>query len=529
MKKTLMKFLKFQSLIVINICLLFCLITPVFAAGATVSASASSVYVGDTVTFTVSVSDAAGYINVSGAASDYVWLENSSQSYSVTATSAGTITLNISGVVANMSTAEDMDVNGSASVTVLERPSGGNEQPTTPPANEPNTPQTQEPSTTPTAPTTPKAEEPAVKKSSNANLASLTISKGTLTPEFDAGKTDYSVSLEKDITSVTVNATVADEKANVSGTGELTVKPGKNELVISVTAEDGTVKKYVIVATVDETPDVFVQFNNKKLGVVKVVDDVQPPTSFEETTITLEGKEVKAYKSNLLKLTIVYMIDEANEKNWYLYDDTSKTVTSIYKPLAILGRNVAIIDVPEELQTRTGMKFGEVEVDKQKMMGWTFEDAAFENYVLVYLMNDQGKTQYYLYEKSENTLQLYSNQAAMTQDGLEKLQQEHEDALSQRMIMIVALVITNVLTVLLLLIVFLKKKKVNKVHIEAKSTRPVQMEPELVKEKDEIIPFDAWKYEDEIPNTESQDQESLHMEPLEQTEELFHEEHESQE
>lgn len=515
------KFIKIGLGMVLSVPLIFPIITMATAPGESFTVTASCGNIEGSVT---AVAENATITSASN------WCDRGA-TLTATATAGGEGTASVSFVTvdavdsSNKTEANNINLGG-GSVTVSNPVV---EQPTTPPANEPNTPQTQEPSTTPTAPTTPKAEEPAVKKSSNANLASLTISKGTLTPEFDAGKTDYSVSLEKDITSVTVNATVADEKANVSGTGELTVKPGKNELVISVTAEDGTVKKYVIIATVDETPDVFVQFNNKKLGVVKVVDDVQPPTSFEETTITLEGKEVKAYKSNLLKLTIVYMIDEANEKNWYLYDDTSKTVTSIYKPLAILGRNVAIIDVPEELQTRTGMKFGEVEVDKQKMMGWTFEDAAFENYVLVYLMNDQGKTQYYLYEKSENTLQLYSNQAAMTQDGLEKLQQEHEDALSQRMIMIVALVITNVLTVLLLLIVFLKKKKVNKVHIEAKSTRPVQMEPELVKEEDEIIPFDAWKYEDEIPNTESQDQESLHMEPLEQTEELFHEEHESQE
>lgn len=514
MRKKIVNFLKIQYLFIISICMFFSLITPAFAAGAAVSASASSVYVGDTVTFTVSVSDAAGYINVSGAASDYVWLENSSQSYSVTATSAGTLTLNISGVVANMSTAEDMDVSDSVSVTVLERPSS-NEQPTTPPANEPstpepNTPQTQAPTTTP------KTEEPTVKKSSNANLSALTISTGTLSPEFDPATTDYSVSLAKDITSISVNASVADTKATVSGTGEISLKAGTNEIAISVTAEDGTVKKYVIKAMVDETPDVFVQLNDKKLGVVKVVDDVQPPTSFEETTISLEGKDIKAYKSNLLNLTIVYMIDEANEKNWYLYDETSKTITSIYKPMALLGRNVAVIDVPQELQTRAGMKYGEVEVDKQKLMGWTFEDAAFENYVLIYLMDDKGKMQYYLYEKSENTLQLYSNQAALTQDGFEQMKKENEDALSQRMIMILALAITNVLTILLLVFVaFKKKKRSKKVRIEPQVSSKSVEEPLQNDKEEEIVPFDAWKYE-EVSESSTKEEESstMHLEPI---------------
>ena len=61
------------------------------AGGLSVSASAGSVYVGDSVTFTVSASNSAGNVNISGAVNDSIWLDNSSQSYTVKATSAGTI------------------------------------------------------------------------------------------------------------------------------------------------------------------------------------------------------------------------------------------------------------------------------------------------------------------------------------------------------------------------------------------------------------------------------------------------------
>lgn len=497
------KFIKIGLGMVLSVPLIFPIITMATAPGESFTVTASCGNIEGSVN---AVAENATITSASNWCDRGTTLTATATAGSVGTASVSFVTVDATDIVA-MTDASGVNLGG-GSVTVSNPVV---EQPTTPPANEPSTPQTQTPTTT-----TPKTEEPTVKKSNNANLSALTISTGTLSPEFDPATTDYSVSLAKDITSISINASVADAKATVSGTGEIALKAGTNEIAISVTAEDGTVKKYIIKAMVDETPDVFVQLNNKKLGVVKVVDDVQPPTSFEETTISLEGKNIKAYKSNLLNLTIVYMIDEANEKNWYLYDETSKTITSIYKPMALLGRNVAVIDVPQELQTRAGMKYGEVEVNKQKLMGWTFEDAAFENYVLIYLMDDKGKMQYYLYEKSENTLQLYSNQAALTQDGFEQMKKENEDALSQRMIMIIALAITNVLTILLLVFVaFKKKKRSKKVRIEPQASSKSVEEPLQNDKEEEIVPFDAWKYEEvSESSTKEETSSTMHLEPI---------------
>lgn len=354
-------------------------------------------------------------------------------------------------------------------------------------------------------------EEP---KSSDADLKELSISKGELSPEFTSDKTNYTVMLEKDVTSLNVTAKAKDSKATVSGDGEASLKPGNNEITITVTAEDGTVKKYVIKAMVDESPDVFVNYNGKNLGVVKNSDDAQIPATFEKTMVSLEGKNVEAWHSNLANLTILYMIDDKNEKNFYLYDETSKMISSVYKPLALLGRQVAIIDVPKELQTRVGMRFQEVEVDSLKLYGWTYEEPDFENYVLLYLMDDKGKMHYYLYEKSENSLQLYSNQAAITQATYDKLTED----MKLRMIVLFALVGTNVLTLLLLLIVSLRKRKKNKVRIEP----TIKNEPSLNKKnegiEEEIEPFDSWKYEPMPEETHT-----IHMKPYDDEQHLFDE------
>lgn len=483
----------------------------VYAASATVSASASTIYVGDSVTFTVNVSGGAGYITVSGAASDYIWLDQSSQSYTVKGDSVGTLQVSISGVIADVNTEQDQTVSGSATVKVIERPTVTN-----PPVTDPDTNNNGVSNNTPTyeTPTTGNqtVEEP---KSSNADLSSLSISTGTLSPEFISDKTNYTVVLEKNVTALTVQASPKDDKATVSGTGEISLKPGNNEITITVTAEDGTTKKYVIKAMVDESPDVFVNYNGKKLGVVKNTDDAQVPATFEKTMVSLEGKNVEAWHSNLSNLTIIYMIDDKNEKNFYLYDESSKMISSVYKPIALLGRQVAIIDIPKELQTRVGMNFGEVEVDSLKFSGWIFEDEAFENYVLLYLMDDKGKMHYYLYEKSENTLQLYSDQAAVTQNTFDQLNED----MKLRMIVLIVLAGTNVLTLLLLIIVMLRKKKKRKAVIEPKSKKHQEIpEANHEEDSDEIIePFDSWKYE---PVNQEH---TIHMKPYDEEQHLFDE------
>lgn len=255
--------------------------------------------------------------------------------------------------------------------------------------------------------------------SNNANLSSLSVSSGTLSPKFSASKTQYTVNLTGNVSKIKISAKAADSKASVYGTGEQSVKAGKNTLTVSVVAEDGTQKDYVITVNVDETPLVYTSYNGTKLGFVRSLDGVDKPgKSFEETTLKIDGKDVSAWKSNLMNKTIVYLQnDETKEKNYYLYNTETNTVESKIQPMAILGNNVFVVDIPENLQKREGMTFTKVTIDKYELDGWKFNDKAFENYALIYVMNEKGEMVYYQYESTENTLQLYSEAASITQEA----------------------------------------------------------------------------------------------------------------
>lgn len=97
--------------------------------------------------------------------------------------------------------------------------------------------------------------------SSNANLSQLAISAGALSPAFSEDTLDYSLSVPSTTTSTTVTATVADETASVQVNGQpvgsgqasppINLNVGTNQIVILVTAQNGTTKTYSI--TVERT------------------------------------------------------------------------------------------------------------------------------------------------------------------------------------------------------------------------------------------------------------------------------------
>lgn len=445
MKKFKLKFIKMAAVFIVAAGI-WNLSGFIHAASLSVTASASTIYVGDSVTFTVSASGGAGNVSVSGAANGTYWLENSSQPFTVTASAEGTLTVSASGTLGDFNTEEDVTVSGSASVQVVARP-------TETPKNE--TPQKQETQ----KPEEKKQEEK--KLSSNANLASLSISQGTLSPKFSASKTQYTVNLNGDVSSIKVNATAADSKAVVYGTGTKSLKPGKNTISVSVAAEDGSTKEYTITVNVDETPLVYVSYNGAKLGFVRSLDGVDKPAkSFEAVKIKVDGKEVKAWKSNLLKKTVVYLQDDkTKEKNYYIYNTDTNTVETMLRPMALLGNNVFVVDVPKNLQTREGMNFTTVKIDNYELNGWTFKDTAFENYALIYVMDEKGNMVYYQYEATEKTLQLYSGAATIPQSAYDQYRKDVDASLKKHKLVIYGLAGGCVVLAGLSAFLFFRRKK----------------------------------------------------------------------
>jgi large repetitive protein len=96
--------------------------------------------------------------------------------------------------------------------------------------------------------------------SNNANLSGLTITPGTLMPVFNGSQTlEYTVKVAKDVKELQITATAADGASSIvmngvvitSGIGKTIAIPANGEIIIVVTAEDGTTKTYT--TTVEAT------------------------------------------------------------------------------------------------------------------------------------------------------------------------------------------------------------------------------------------------------------------------------------
>ncbi|MBU1241739.1 SUMF1/EgtB/PvdO family nonheme iron enzyme [Myxococcota bacterium] len=90
-----------------------------------------------------------------------------------------------------------------------------------------------------------------VPESTNADLATLTVSAGTLTPAFSAGEITYTVTVPNVQETLTVAATTADPWATVviAPVQPMALAEGANPVAVTVTAEDGTQKTYAVTVT----------------------------------------------------------------------------------------------------------------------------------------------------------------------------------------------------------------------------------------------------------------------------------------
>lgn len=87
------------------------------------------------------------------------------------------------------------------------------------------------------------------KETANADLETLAIKEGMLSPEYYSNITKYTVEVPNDITNLTILAIPQKETARVEIIGNENLKEGDNKVEIIVTAENGiTTKKFEILA-----------------------------------------------------------------------------------------------------------------------------------------------------------------------------------------------------------------------------------------------------------------------------------------
>ena len=384
--------------------LLLCMTQSVFAASISVTAGQSSVKVGNTVAFTITVppntqawtyqvawSDNLTY--VSGDTEPMGFEGNSTRNQLIfKANGEGTGKVWIAGGSYSIDR-QPYDASGSATVSIVSasQPSQGYDHGDF------------------------DDDPPTPSKSSNNALASLTVSAGELAPAFDPTITDYTLSLPLRTNKITFTATPSDSKATVQGDGEVALRGGENKVAVVVTAEDGSAKTYNITVKVAREPTVFFSLNGESLGVMQDTDGVTPPAGFSPTTVPYSGEELPAW-TNAAGQMLLYLVNQDTlAAGFYLYDE-AEGVQSPYLPIVYGATTYVYAGVPAEKESIPGLTLCDVEAFGHILKGWKYEDASLQDFCVLYLMDAGGNYGCHTYDSQSGTLQRFSG-AVFTDDG----------------------------------------------------------------------------------------------------------------
>lgn len=285
------------------------------------------------------------------------------------------------------------------------------------------------------------------KKSGDNNLSTLTLNNGELSPSFNKDTLEYKVDLKRDITKLKIDATPSDPKAKIEGIGEIDVKPGNNNIEIKVTAENGNIKIYKINAYVDETPQVYLDYNKNKIGIVRNLEGLNIPEGFNKEDYKINDHNISIFTTD--HITLIYGQNE-NDKSFYLFDKEKNEIVNKLTFLNINNRIIYIIDSESQRKNTTldKIKINDIETNCYKFKNGN------NNYCLLNGINKEGNKVEYLYESSENTIQLFP----------EFLIQETKDYTN---IIIIACILLMLIPISIIIYIVIKSKK-DKKEIKSK-------------------------------------------------------------
>lgn len=311
------------------------------------------------------------------------------------------------------------------------------------------------------------------KKSSNASLGSLVISAGSLSPEFSAATKDYTATVDYSCSSLAVTANPADSKASVTSvTGNDSLEVGENTVSVVVTAEDGSTSTYNIVVTrrsEDDPENADKQDNWKKFDINgtewTMVNDIPEdvvPEGFEHSKTVIDGLEYNTLHGTFGDITLVYLQSESGN-GLFVYDVAQNAA---YEFVRINSESHFIVvllpkvdDVPEGYnEISLSIEGKGVATAYQTKVEKT--DDQTKDFYLVYAMNDNGESGWYTYDSVDGTyMRTELGTPTVSQKENDTTKSELVPGIANKYLVLAAILVLIIIILLLLLIVSAVKNR----------------------------------------------------------------------
>jgi len=338
-------------------------------------------------------------------------------------------------------------------------------------------------------------------KSGNNSLASLKLSSGTLSPSFQYNVTNYTATVNYNVTSVVVTAKASHAKAiieSVTGNGTVPLSVGKNTIKIVVKAENGVKATYTVVITrlaegssednsqtsetesESQSSDVIsleeiLQWNGQQYKLPKVFPTDSIPVDFIQSSMMIGNVEVPYFDFMNGKLKVLCLENPNGANSLFIYDEAGQNIYPFIKILS--EKSYVMVLIPDETNApapdNTQMCTFSIE-GKGIINGYQFIENAIEpvlsDFYLIYCMNNEGEMGWYLYDFVEGTAQRYiahadSTSSLPTTDAT-NLQMQYNLLSSQlamaKMIQLIIIVVAAVIIIILFIVIIVLLKKRSK-------------------------------------------------------------------
>ncbi len=267
-----------------------------------------------------------------------------------------------------------------------------------------------------------------VPKSDVNTLKSLTISKGTLSPAFSPDTRNYAAVVGVDDDKILVSAATTDSKASIKGGGTVKLSEGENTIRLTVTAENSDQRTYTIVVTrptatpspsPSPTPAVTVPGpGDDTFSVSDLPEGVAVPAGFYSTVKEMDGRNVPAYKSLKGDLTLFYLIRDDGASGFY-YADQDGTYLP-FLTISLPALTWPILSPDSSVDIPPGFTETEMLVEGQWVKVWQRpEPEGRDAEYLVYLMGGDGGRRFYLYDRNNQLLIPYQENAPVPTEPTE--------------------------------------------------------------------------------------------------------------
>lgn len=286
------------------------------------------------------------------------------------------------------------------------------------------------------------------------SLSGLSLSDGTLSPEFSYKTTKYTASVDYDVTSIDVSATPSNPSATIDAiTGTDNLQVGNNTVTVVVKAGNGSTATYTInVERKEQSEDaeeeeenqpeeqqsadgskVFTMNGQNYIPADTIPEDVIP-ADFSESVVSIDGTDYPALSFTKAELTLLYLIPENTEDagKLYLYNTNDGNVY----PFVLLhtDSHYAIVQNPDAASVPEGFTQTSVTVGETENVTAYHRNDAVQNpdsdFYYLYCLNDQGQNYWYQYDNAEGTYQRYAEQLDSSSEQQNENEQYNE-ALNQ--------------------------------------------------------------------------------------------------